>query len=110
MNDTQPLLPAEPWYKSEVFIRGSIAGAAQVVSILLRMIGRYTEISITTDMVDAVAADITQISAIVFTFLALSKRSGSQVAPLTLTAGRADTRNVQNPPILATDPTKEVKS
>lgn len=106
MNDTQPVLPAEPWYRSEVQVRAVIAIAAQLVSIILRMVGRYTEVSITSDMVDAIFADITQGVAVVFGLLAVTKRGNAQVAPLTLTASRAETRNAQNPPILGTDPTK----
>src|SRR5687767_11119545 len=107
MNDTQPVLPAEAWYRSEVQVRAVIAIAAQAVSILLRLVGRFTEVSITTDLIDAVFADITQGVAVLFGFLAVTKRGNTQVAPLTLTAGRADTRNAENPPILKSDPTKE---
>lgn len=109
MIDTQPVLPAEPWYRSEVQVRAVIAMAAQLVSIVLRIVGRYTEVSITSDMIDMVVADVTQGVAVVFAFLAITKRSNTSVAPLTLTASRADTRNAQNPPILGTDPTKEMK-
>jgi hypothetical protein len=109
MNDTQPVLPAEPWYRSEVQVRAVIAIAAQLVSIILRMVGRYTEVSITSDMIDAVVADVTQGVAVVFGLLAVTKRGNAQAAPLTLTASAAQVRNSQNPPILATDPTKEVK-
>lgn len=106
MNNAQPVLPAEPWYRSEVQVRAVIAIVAQLVSIILRIVGRYTEISITSDMVDAVVADLTQGVAVVFGLLAVTKRGHAQVAPLTLTASRADTRNAQNPPILGADPTK----
>lgn len=109
MNDTQPVLPAEPWYRSEVQVRAVIAIAAQAVSILLRMVGRFTEVSITTDMIDAVFADITQGVAVLFGLLAVTKRGNAQVAPLTLTAGGADARNEANPPLLPSDPTKEPK-
>lgn len=109
MNDTQPVLPAEPWYRSEVQVRAVIAIGAQLISIILRMVGRYTELSITSDMIDAIVADLTQGVAVVFGLLAVTKRGNAQVAPLTLTAGRADVRNAQNPPILGTDPTKEMK-
>lgn len=109
MNDTQPVLPAEPWYKSEVQVRAVIAIAAQLVSIILRMVGRYTEVSITSEMIDAVFADITQGVAVVFGLLAVTKRGTAQVAPLTLTAAAADTRNAQNPPLLPADPTKPTK-
>lgn len=107
MNDTQPLLPAQAWYKSEVQVRAVIAVAAQLVSIILRIVGRYTEVSITSDMVDAVVADITQGVAVVFGLLAVTKRGNTSVAPLTLTRDAAQVRNAQNPPLLPADPTKE---
>lgn len=107
MNDTQPVLPAEPWYRSEVQVRAVIAIAAQLVSIILRMVGRYTEVSITSDMVDAVVADVSQGVAVMFGLLAITKRSSANVAPLTLTRDAAQVRNAQNPPLLKTDPTKE---
>lgn len=109
MNDTQPVLPAEPWYRSEVQVRAVIAIGAQLISIILRMVGRYTEVSITSDMIDAIVADLTQGVAVVFGLLAVTKRGNTNVAPLTLTAERADVRNAQNPPILGTNPTKEMK-
>lgn len=109
MSDAQPILPAEPWYRSEVQVRAVIAIAAQLVSIILRMVGRYTEVSITSEMVDAVVADLTQGVAVVFGFLAITKRGNTTVAPLTLTKEAAALRNAQNPPILGTDPTKEMK-
>lgn len=102
----QPVLPAEPWYKSEVQVRAVIAIAAQLISILLRMVGRYTDVSITSEMVDAVVADVSQGVAVVFGLLAITKRSGAAVAPLTLTRDAAQVRNAQNPPLLPTDPTK----
>jgi hypothetical protein len=107
MNDTQPVLPAEPWYRSEVQVRAVIAIAAQLVSIILRAVGRYTEVSITSDMVDAVVADVSQGVAVVFGLLAITKRSKASVAPLTLTRDAAQERNAQNPPLLKIDPTKE---
>lgn len=87
---TNPLLPPEPWYRSEVQVRAVIALGAQLISILLRIVGRYTELSLTTEMVDAVVADITQAVAVVFAYLAISKRSNSTIQPLTLTAASAE--------------------
>lgn len=107
MNDTQPILPAAPWWTSEVQVRAVIAIAAQLVSIILRMVGRYTEVSITSDMVDAIVADLTQGVAVVFGLLAVTKRGNTNVAPLTLTKDAAALRNAKNPPILGADPTKE---
>lgn len=84
-----PLLPPEPWYASEVAVRGVIAGGAQIVSLILRALSRYTELSITSDMVDAVTADVLQAVAVLFTILAIIKRKDSPIQPLTLTASSA---------------------
>ena len=84
-----PLLPPEPWYSSEVAVRGVIAGGAQIVSLILRAVSRYTDLSITSDMIDAVTADILQAVAVLFTILAIIKRKNSEIQPLTLTAGGA---------------------
>lgn len=106
MNEQQPILPPAPWWTSEVQVRAVIALGAQLISILFRILGRYTEIAVTTDMIDALVADLTQATAIIFGAMAVMKRSSSAVAPLTLTAGSAALRNVQNPPLLDADPTK----
>jgi len=106
MNDQQPVLPPAPWYSSEVQVRAVIALGAQLISILFRALGRYTDFDITTEMVDALVADLTQATAIIFGALAVMKRGNSAVAPLTLTAGAAAVRTVQNPPLLDADPTK----
>lgn len=102
-----PLLPPEPWYKSEVQVRAVIAVAAQLVSILLRVIGRYTEVSITSEQVDLLVADITQAVAVIFGGLAILKRKDSPIQPLTLTANQAKVMQAQSPPVHATDPTKQ---
>lgn len=101
----QPLLPAVPWWKSEVQVRAVIALVAQLVSIGLRMVGRYTELAVSTDMIDAIFADITQGVAILFGMLAVMKRQSSPVAPLTLSVAAAEKKIAVNPPMLATDPT-----
>lgn len=85
-----PLLPPEPWYRSEVQVRAVIALGAQLISILLRIVGRYTELQVTTEMVDAVVADVTQGVAVLFAYLAISKRKDSTIQPLTLTAASAE--------------------
>lgn len=84
-----PLLPPAPWWTSEVQVRAVIAVAAQLISVLLRMVGRYTEVSLSTDDIDAVTADILQIVAIVFGGLAIIKRKDSEIQPLTLSRGSA---------------------
>jgi hypothetical protein len=109
MNEQQPVLPAEAWYTSEVQVRAVIALGAQLVSIALRMVGRYTEVSVTTEMVDAIVADISQGVAILFGILAVTKRQNSAVAPLTMTAGGAERKTLANPPVLDSDPTKVTK-
>jgi hypothetical protein len=106
MSDQQPVLPATVWYESEVQVRAVIAAAAQVVSILLRIVGRYTELSITTDML---VADVTQLLAIWFGVLAIIKRQTSAVAPLTLTTTGAAMKSMTNPSLLDADPTKVPK-
>lgn len=84
-----PLLPPAPWWTSEVQVRAVIAVVAQLISVLLRMIGRYTEVSLSTEDIDAVTADILQIVAIVFGGLAILKRKDSEIQPLTLSKGSA---------------------
>lgn len=106
MSEQQPVIPPAPWYTSEVQVRAVIALAAQLVSIILRVVGRYTELSITTELVDAVVADVTQGLAILFGILAITKRSSSPVAPLTLTAKGAEAKAAENPPLLPADPTR----
>lgn len=108
MNE-QPILPAEPWYTSEVQVRAAIAMAAQLVSIILRIVGQYTTVSITTDVIDSIVADVSQGAAILFGFLAITKRQTSKVAPLTLTAAGAERKIAANPPLLDSDPTKGTK-
>lgn len=93
MADPQaPLLPPEHWLRSEVQVRAVIALGAQLISILLRIVGRYTELSVTTEMVDAVVADVTQAVAAIFAYLAISKRKDSAIQPLTLTKASAEKR------------------
>jgi hypothetical protein len=106
MTDQQPVLPPAPWYTSEVQVRAVIAAAAQLVSIALRVIGKYTELSITTDMVDAIVADVTQAAAVIFGILAVTKRQTSAIAPLTITAKQAEVMSQITPPLLDADPTK----
>lgn len=84
-----PLLPPAPWWTSEVQVRAVVAVAAQLISVLLRMVGRYTEVSLSTEDIDTVTADILQIVAIVFGGLAILKRKDSEIQPLTLSKGSA---------------------
>jgi hypothetical protein len=89
-DQTNPLLPPVVWYQSEVQVRAVIALGAQLVSIILRIVGRYTELSVTTDMVDAIVADVTQAVAVIFGYMAITKRSNSTIQPLTLTPAAAE--------------------
>lgn len=113
----QPLLPPEPWYKSEVQWRAVIAIGAQVISIGLRMAERiaaafgYTlGLSITATDIDGLVADATQAIAVVFALWAITKRSSSKVQPLTLTQAGADALREKMPPLLDVDPTKKPPS
>ena len=103
----QHVLPPEPWYRSEVQVRAVIALAAQLISILFRAIGRYTDLQITDEQIDLIVADITQAVAIIFGIMAVLKRKDSPIQPLTLTAGSAAAKAAQMNPILPADPTKQ---
>lgn len=107
MTDQQPILPATPWYESEVQLRMVLAMGAQLVSVLTRIadhLGLHLQIS-AVDL-DAIFADLTQGAAVWLGVLAIIKRQKSVVSPLTLTAGGAAVHTVQNPPLLDSDPTK----
>lgn len=107
MSDQQPVLPAVPWYESEVQLRMVLAMAAQLVSVLTRIVdhlGLHLQISAVD--VDAIFADLTQGAAVWLGVLAIIKRQKSQVSPLTMTASGAAVHTVENPPLLETDPTK----
>lgn len=106
MTEQQPVLPAAAWYTSEVQVRAVIAAAAQLVSIALRIIGKYTDLEITTEMIDSIVADVTQGVAVIFGVLAVTKRQTSAVAPLTMTAKQAEDLTRINPPLLDSNPTK----
>ncbi len=103
----QPVIPAVPWYRSEVQVRAAIAIGAQLVSIVLRILGHFgLQIQVSATDVDAVVADVSQGAAVVFALLAITKRASSPLAPLTLTSKGADQRNADNPPLLPADPSK----
>lgn len=107
MSDTQPVIPAVPWYESEVQLRAVLAMGAQLLSVALRTadhLGLHLQVS-TADL-DAILADLTQGAAIWLGALAIIKRQKSAVSPLTMTAGGAAAQTVINPPLLDTDPTK----
>jgi hypothetical protein len=102
------VLPAAPWYTSEVQVRAVIALGAQLLSIGLRVLSHFG-IQLDTDSidVDGIVADVSQGVAILFAVLAIVKRQQSPVAPLTITAKGAETKTAAAPPLLDRDPTKK---
>lgn len=109
MTDQKPLLPAEPWYTSEVQVRAVIAMGAQLFSIGARIVGRFLPVDVSGADIDAIVADVSQGVAIWFGALAIIKRQTSAIAPLTLTAGGAAVQSMTNPSMLDADPTKATK-
>lgn len=104
----QPVLPAAPWYTSEVQVRAVIALAAQLLSIGLRVLQHFgVHLESSSVDLDMVVADVSQGIAIVFAVLAIVKRQQSPVAPLTITAKAAEARTAANPPVLPADPSKK---
>lgn len=107
MADQQPVLPAVPWYESEVQLRAVLAMVAQLLSVVTRIadhLGLHVQVSGAD--IDAIFADLTQGAAIWLGALAIIKRQKSAVSPLTMTAGGAAAQTVINPPLLDADPTK----
>jgi hypothetical protein len=83
-----PVLPPAPWYSSEVQVRGVIALAFQLASILFRYVGwPWWDAH-----ADAMTADVGQGIAIAFGIWAIIGRQNSPIQPLTLTAAGADKR------------------
>lgn len=87
-----PLLPPEPWYNSELYVKGAIALGVQAISILLRIIGRWVEIDVDMEAINASAADLTQWVAAYFGYKVLTSRAASPIQPLTLTKASADAK------------------
>lgn len=107
MSDTQPVIPAVPWYESEVQLRAVLAMVAQLLSVVTRIADHLgLHIQVSGADIDAIFADLTQGAAIWLGALAIIKRQKSAVSPLTMTAGGAAAQTVINPPLLDTDPTK----
>lgn len=105
MNETQPVLPVEPWYQSAVqraAVLGILTGMAAVIIDLFGL-------SVDAQVVNAKIALAGQLVSLGFNGWAIIKRGKSNIAPLTLSAGGAALRNAQNPPLLETDPTKVTK-
>jgi hypothetical protein len=110
MPDPQPLLPATPWWESEVQLRAVLAMAAQLVSVGLRIAGHLgLQLQVSGADVDAIFADLTQGAAIWLGVLAIIKRQKSTVSPLTLTTSGAALQTINNPSLLDADPTKVPK-
>jgi hypothetical protein len=67
-------------------------------------------LSVDAQLVNAKIALVGQLVSLAFNGWAIIKRGTSSVAPLTLSAGSAATRNAQNPSLLDADPTKPKES
>lgn len=93
VDETPPVLPATPWYESEVQVRAVVALAFQAISIF----ARYVPMPWLANHMDQVVADVSQIVAIAFGVLAITKRQQSSIQPLTLTRAGAETKNAANP-------------
>ena len=105
MTNQQPLLPAEPWYASpaqRAAVLGIIAGMAAAVIDLFGL-------SVDAQVFNAKLALVGQLVSLGFNVLTIIKRGRSDIAPLTLTSGGAEYRNLANPPMLDADPTKTTK-
>jgi hypothetical protein len=106
-NEQQPLLPAAPIYKSDVFIKGAGAVLTQIVSLGFRVAKYFNpEIGIDEEAVQGFIADGLQIVAAALALWSLASRKNSAIAPLTYTASGAAKQNAENPPMLGADPTK----
>lgn len=92
----EQLLPAAPWYTSAVQVNAVIALAAQLVSVLFRLAGHVPGWEITTQLADAVVADLTQLLTIVFGVIAIITRQRSTVAPLALTRKAAEAKDANS--------------
>jgi hypothetical protein len=103
----QPVIPATPWWESEVQVRAVLAMGAQLVSVGIRIAGHLgLQLQVSGSDIDALFADLTQGAAIWLGALAIIKRQKSAVAPLTLTSNGAAVQARDNPSILDVDPTK----
>lgn len=108
-NNQQPLLPAEPFYKSPVFTKLVAAGVVQLISLGLRiakMFGHDLAPDVNMEDIKSIGADIAQFIAFALGIWAMVDRKNSAVHPLTYTAAGAEKQNAANPPILESDPTK----
>lgn len=106
----QPLLPAEQLFESPVAVSLLKFGIAQVISIVLRLLGHIgVDLTIMDFDVDAIAADLAQLVALGLGVWAFWQRKRSKVQPLTFTRAGADALTKSNPPILDSNPTKVTK-
>jgi len=83
---------AAPWWQSAVQVNAVIAAVAQIASIVLRIVARYTDISVSDADIQLLVADITQVAAIGFGIVAIVKRQRSEIQPLTLTTKGAEAK------------------
>ena len=89
-NSTGPVLPPEPWYKSEVQVRAVVAIGSQGVSLIFRTLPLLgIEITVDQAQLDAIFANVMQGVAVLFGYLAITKRASSPIQPLTLTKASA---------------------
>lgn len=105
----QPLLPAEPFYKSTVFVKLAGALVAQLISLGLRiakMLGHDLAPEVSADDINSISADVAQLIAAGLAGWAMVSRKNSAIHPLTYTATGAAKLNAANPPMLDSDPTK----
>jgi hypothetical protein len=108
-DNPQPLLPAEPFWKSPVFTKLVGAGVAQLISLGLRvakMLGHHPMPDMDLEEIKAIGADAAQLIAFGLTAWAMINRKNSAVHPLTFTETGAAKQNAINPPMLSEDPTK----
>jgi tetrahydromethanopterin S-methyltransferase subunit H len=83
---------AAPWWTSSVQVNAVIAALAQIVSIALRVVSRYTDVGVSDEDIQLLVADITQAAAIVFGILAIVKRQKSDIQPLTMSTKAAEAK------------------
>lgn len=92
-NSPVPVLPPEPWYRSEVQVRAVLAIVAQIVSLVFRTLPMFgIQIDVSAADIDAVFANVAQGIAMIFAVLAITKRASSTIQPLTLTKAAADAK------------------
>lgn len=91
--NTSPLLPPEPWYTSDIFWKGLLGAAAQITSLGFRIAKYFNpEITVPIAEINAIAADLTQVVALILGVLILKSRANSKIQPLTLNKASAEAK------------------